>query len=87
MLSLNGTAASMPTEATHDNAGIRGIAVSQDGRTIYFGGQREYSRFGIWRIRESDPVPLRITPEGMEAISPTIDPLGRLLASCSRSPT
>jgi len=83
MLSLNGTVASMPAELTHGNAGIRGVSVSHDGQAIYFGGQQEYAKFGIWRIRQGDPAPVRITPEGMEAVSPAIDSLAAPWPSCN----
>ena len=79
MLSLNGTTASVPAEVTHANAGIRGLSVSRDGKTIYFGSQQENDRFGIWRIRAGEKSPARITPENMAAISPAVDPLGHFL--------
>jgi hypothetical protein len=37
----------MPAELTHGNARIRDVSVSHDGRSIYFGGQQDYARFGI----------------------------------------
>lgn len=80
MISLTGTTASMPVEITHHNAGVRGVSVSRDGRTIYFGSQQDYARFGIWSIREGEAVPLRITPQGIAAVSPAIDLSGRNLA-------
>jgi Tol biopolymer transport system component len=79
MLKLNGTSASLPVEVTHANAGVRGLTVSRDGKTIYFGSQQGFDRFGIWRIRESESGPARITPESMAAISPALDPRGHAL--------
>jgi Tol biopolymer transport system component len=78
-LKLNGTTASVPVEVTHGNAGIRGLSVSRDGKTIYFGSQQGLDRFGIWRIREGETVPVRITPENIAAIAPAVDPRGHIL--------
>jgi Tol biopolymer transport system component len=80
VLSLSGTTAAPPTQVTFQNAGVRGLSVSRDGKTIYFGSQREYDRFGIWRLRDGEGTPVRITPEGMAALAPSIDPAGRSLA-------
>jgi Tol biopolymer transport system component len=79
-LSLNGTTAAMPTQMTFNNAGVRGLGMSPDGKTIYFGSQRGYSQFGIWGMREGQGTPVRMTPENMTAVAPAIDPLGRSLA-------
>jgi Tol biopolymer transport system component len=79
-LSLNGTTAPPPTQVTFQNAGVRGLTWSHDGKTIYFGSQRARGQFGIWRMREGDAVPAMITPDGAVAVSPAIDPLGRSLA-------
>ncbi|MBV8905950.1 MAG: PD40 domain-containing protein, partial [Acidobacteriia bacterium] len=37
-------------------------------------------RFGIWRIRNGESAPSRVTPENIAAVSPSVDPLGRSLA-------
>jgi len=80
MLSLNGTTATPPVPLTFQNAGVRGLSVSHDGQTIYFGSQRGQGQFGIWSLRKGEATPTLITPAGMAAVGPAIDPLGHRLA-------
>ncbi len=78
-LSLNGTAAAPPTQITFQNAGVRGLSWSRDGKAMYFGSQRERGQFGIWRLREGEATPAMITPENVAAVAPAIDPRGKSL--------
>ena len=79
MLSLNGTTATPPVQLTFDNAGVRGLSVSRDGNTIYFGSQRGHGQYGIWSLRKGE-APTLITPQGMAAVAPAIDPADHSLA-------
>lgn len=80
MLSLNGTTATPPVQLTFENAGVRGLSFSRDGNTIYFGSQRGHGQFGIWGLRNGEAAPTLITPPGMAAVAPAIDPAGHSLA-------
>ncbi len=79
-LHRSGSAAGPPTQLTFQNGGVRGLSLSRDGKTIYFGSQREYGEFGLWELREGERTPIRITPETVAGIAPALDPEGRSLA-------
>ena len=80
MLSLSGTTATPPAQLTFGTTGVRGLSFSRDGKMIYFGSQRGHDRFGIWSMRLGGGGLTRVTPEGLSAVAPAIDPLGRSLA-------
>jgi Tol biopolymer transport system component len=76
--SVDGAKVSDARQVTFDNPGVRGLCWSADGKAIYFGGLRGGNVFGIWRLDLDGGDPVRLTPAGVEALSPALAPDGRL---------
>jgi Tol biopolymer transport system component len=80
LLRLHERSASVPTQVTTGNIGVRGIDWSSDGKTIYFGGREVGSRAGIWTVPVDGHTPTRMTPPDLAAVSPAINKRQHLLA-------
>lgn len=80
LLGLNGTTALPPVALTTQNPGVRGLAFSPDGESVYFGSRQGSGQFGIWRMSLLDRSMARITPADMEAIGPAVDKHGQVVA-------
>jgi Tol biopolymer transport system component len=79
VLSLGANRNWQPAQLTELNSGVRGIAWSEDGRTLYFGSQQNRGYFSVWNIAAEGGRPRLVTP-GVEGVSPTLNVRRGLLA-------
>lgn len=77
---VQGEPAAQARRLTSQSTGIRGVAWSNDGKFIYFGGYGKNGNYSIYKISAQGGNPLMITPPDLQSTDPATSRDGRYIA-------
>ncbi len=79
-VSTKGESKTPAQRLTSESMGVRGVAWSGDGRSIFFASHGQNGRYSIWKIAAKGGIPTAVSPLNIQGTQPATSRNGRYLA-------